>query len=118
MEQQRNAEAAYDEVCSQRSEFELRTLYQREIHSIELASLEQFRRFAAAESSRLQAVRAEIERRRLEHTARVAVLKRKIELFDRLKSRQQAAWTADETKELQAAADEAFMGKWMAQRRG
>jgi len=117
VEQQRRAEAAYAEVCAQRTEFEQFTLRQPAIESSELARIEQFRTFAVAEGKRTRGILADLARQIAELRLRIIEIKRKIELFDRLRERQQDAWTAEETKELQAAADEAFLQRLVAENR-
>jgi hypothetical protein len=117
LERQRRAEAAYAEVCAQRVEFEHHTLRQRLIESGELARIEQFRQFVASEGKRTQGMLADFARQIAGRRVRIVELKRKIELLDRLRKRQQEAWTAEETKELQTAADEAFRQRLTAKRR-
>lgn len=117
LERQRRIETAYSEICNQRTEFEHQTLHQGLIQAAELGGLEQFRVFVATEGRRLQAARAGFAAEITERRQRIIELKRKIELLDRLRQRQQSAWTAEEAKELQAAADEAFLQKLVARRR-
>jgi len=114
VDQQRRVEAAYTELCAQKSEFEHATLRQARIESTELARISDFRKFVAIEGRRVQTARVQFDRQIAELRARVIELRRKIELLDRLKERQHATWTAEETKELQAAADEAFLQKLVA----
>jgi hypothetical protein len=116
VDQQRRTEAAYAELCAQRAEFEHSTLHKAEIESTELVRLGEFRTFVAVEGNRLRVARLQFEREIAQRRARLIELRRKIELFDRLKQRQRAAWTAEEAKELQAAADEAFLQKLVARR--
>ena len=115
-ERQRKTEAAYAAICSQRTEFEQSTLHQRSIDSSELARIEQFRVFVASEGRRLQAAQAGFKKQIEERRARIIEIKRKIELLDRLRESQYDAWTAEEAKELQAAADEAFLQKLVVRR--
>jgi hypothetical protein len=112
----RKAEASYASVCEQRSEFEQQTLQKASIESTELLRIGQFRDFVVAEGRRLQAARVEFSKQIAARRSRIVELKRKIELLDRLKQRQQASWTAEETKELQSSADEAFLQKLLAKR--
>jgi flagellar export protein FliJ len=114
--QLRKAEADYSSVCAQRSEFERQTLQQSTIASSELLRIGQFRDFVVSEGRRLEAARAEFNKQIAARRSRVIELRRKIELFDRLKQRQKASWTAEETKELQTAADEAFLQRIVAKR--
>ena len=114
LDRSRKAEADYAAVCAQKTEFEQQTIHQASIESAELARIEQFRQFVASESRRMRTVRAEFSKQIAELRVGIVELKRRIELFDRLKQRQQASWTAEETKELQAAADEAFLQKIVA----
>jgi hypothetical protein len=114
--QLRIAETAYALTCTQRSDFERQTLRQPTIESTELARIGQFRQFAAAEKRRFEAARVEFNTQIAARRLRIVEIKRKIQLFDKLKQRQQASWTAEETKELQTAADEAFSQKIVAKR--
>ena len=116
VERQRRTEAAHAAMCSQRVEFEQTTLHQSSIEASELARIEQFRSYVATEGRRLLAARAEFAKQVAERRARIVELKRKIELLDRLKKRQHEAWSKEEAKELQAAADEAFLQKLVARR--
>jgi flagellar biosynthesis chaperone FliJ len=116
LDEERKAEAAYTAVCAQRTEFEQVTLRRRLIDSSELARIAQFRQFVAAEGRRLVAVGAAFSKRIAEARARIIEIKRKNELIDRLRVRQQKAWTAEETRELQAAADEVFLQRIVARR--
>jgi len=118
VERQRRAEMAFAEVCAQRTEFEQFTLRKRAIESSELGRIEQFRTFVVSEGKRTRGILADLARQIAERRLRIVEIKRKIELFDRLRERQQDAWTAEETKELQAAADEAFLQKLVAAKRG
>lgn len=116
IDRQRRSEDAYSLICLQRAEFEQRTLRRQLIESSELARVEQFRVYATAEGHRLQKAQAEFAVQIAERRARIVEISRKIELLDRLRQRQQAAWTAAETKELQSAADEAFLQQLIAKR--
>ena len=116
VDRQRRIEAAYAGICAQRSEFEQQTLQQAVIKASELGRIEQFRVFAATEGRRLLTAQAEFAKQVAERRRRIVEMKRKIELLDRLRERQYQAWSAEETKELQAAADEAFLQKLVAKR--
>ena len=114
--QQRLAEEAFAEVCAQRTQCEQTTPRQQQIESSELLRIEQFRLFVTSERTRTQGILADLDRKIKELSVRIMELKRKIELLDRLRDRQHDAWTAEEAKELQSAADEAFLQKVVAKR--
>ena len=116
VDRQRRTEAAYADICTQRSEFEQQTLHQMLIESSELARVEQFRVYAATEGRRLLAAQTAFAQEVAVRRGRIIELKRKIELLNRLKERQHNTWSAEEAKELQAAADEAFLQKLAAKR--
>ena len=117
IEHQRRVEAAYAKVCADRSDLEQQTLRQPLIEASELGRIEQFRVYAMTEGRRLLASQADYAKAIAERRGRIVELKRKIALLDKLRERQQEAWSAEEAKELQAAADEAFLQKLVAQRR-
>ena len=117
VERLRNAEAAYMTMCAQRTELEQQTLRQPTLVASDLAHIEQFRIFAAAETRRVVALQADLSKQIAERRGRIVELKRKTELLDRLRTRQHAAWSKEEAKELQAAADEAFLQKLVANKR-
>ena len=112
----RRQEAAFADASAQRTGFADQTLRQSVIETEQLARIEQFRIFLQAEARRLQRAQAEFARQIAERRQRVVELKRKIELLDRLRQRQHQAWSAEEVKELQNAADEAFLQKLVAKR--
>jgi flagellar export protein FliJ len=116
LDRARKAEEAYAAVCTQKSEYERQTIRQATIESTDLVRIEQFRQFVTSEGRRMRTVRAEYSKQISERRTRIIEIKRKIELFDRLKQRQKASWTAEEAKELQTAADEAFLQKIVAKR--
>ena len=117
VERQRRAEVAYAEMCAQRTDFEQETLRQPLIDASDLGKIEQFRIYAVAEGRKLLAAQAEVAKLVAERRVRIVELKRKIELLDRLRERQYDAWSAEEAKELQSAADEAFLQKLVSKRR-
>ena len=116
IERQRLIEEAFSQIRLQQSEVEHQTLHQALIDSSELMRIEQFRHYAAKEGQRLLLAHAEFAKQVAERRARIVELKRKIELLDRLRERQYEAWLAEESKELQSAADEAFLQKLVAKR--
>lgn len=116
VDRQRRSEAAFFEMRAQQNQFEQQTLHQRLIEASELGRIEQFRLFAATEGRRVAVAQAEFAKQIAERRKRIIETKRKIELLDRLRERQQTAWTVEETKELQTAADESFLQKWMSRR--
>ena len=116
LERRRQTEAAFAEICAQRSEFERQTLQQPLIEASELGRVEQFRAFVDSERRRLLAEQTEFAKQVDERRGRITALKRKIALLDRLRERQYEAWSAAEAKELQGAADEAFLQKLVAKR--
>lgn len=116
VDRQRRTEAAFSDLRAQQNQFEQRTLHQSLIEATELVRIEQFRVFVATEGRRLLTAQAEFAKQIGERRRRIIEIKRKIELLDRLRERQQTAWTVEETKELQTAADEAFLQKWMSRR--
>lgn len=114
LERARRAEAAYQSVLAEKTQFEEQTLRQPSIESSDLARIGQFRQFVVSERRRFETAQTEFARKIAERRGVIVELRRKIELLDRLRGRQQANWLAEESKELQANADEAFLQRLVA----
>jgi hypothetical protein len=116
LDQARRAEADYQTVLAEKTQFEEQTLRQPLIESNDLERIGQFRKFVISERRRFEAAQTEFARKIAERRGVIVELKRKIELLDRLRERQRASWAAEESKELQANADEAFLQRLVAKR--
>lgn len=81
----------------------------------DLARLGEFRRFTAAERTRLEGLRADCSRRVSKQIEVVAAKRRDVRLLERLRHQKLTAWNRDLNREIDAAADEAFLAKWNRQ---
>ncbi|HWZ29756.1 MAG TPA: hypothetical protein VNX18_00380 [Bryobacteraceae bacterium] len=80
----------------------------------DLAALDTFRRFTAAEHVRLEQRRVDCSKRIAAQIQTLALKRREVRLLERLKARRFAAWNQEFNREIDAQADEAYLAKWSA----
>jgi hypothetical protein len=103
-------------VSQQRSESEQAVASVQAITGAELAALDAFRRFAAAENVRLERQRLECQQRVDAQIQLVAGKRRDVRLLERLRTRRLQAWKTGLDREIEIEAHEAHLVKWKRSR--
>jgi flagellar export protein FliJ len=78
----------------------------------ELAYLNAFGVYAAAEAKRIAIRRAQCVKAMEEQRAAMLEARRGLRLLERLKERRQAEWTAEAAKEIEEMASESYLAQW------
>jgi len=81
----------------------------------ELAALDEFRRFAVAEHTRLEQRRADCARRILEQIQVVARKRRDVRLLENLEHKRRVNWRRELEREIESLAGESYLAKWERQ---
>jgi flagellar export protein FliJ len=106
-------EEALREECS-RAEQSLLTA--TNATGFELAALDRFKRYTAAERARLGRDRAECRKKIASQSQVVSAKRRDVRLLERLKEKKFDAWTKELAREIEREAGEAYLRKWSAGR--
>lgn len=83
----------------------------QQVTGADLAAFASFRRFAAAEHARLEVSRADCASRIAAQLQLAAARRRDVRLLERLKDRRFKTWRKELQGEVDAEADEAFLGR-------
>jgi hypothetical protein len=108
----RGLEARRAELDAERTKSEQDLLAAASVTGLQLAELDAFQRFSAAERGRLERQRVECGQRIAAQIQVVAAKRRDIRLLERLKEDRLNAWNADLVREIDAQADETYLAKW------
>ncbi len=113
----RGIEASEAVLRRQRAESEQDVLASGGAPGLELAALDSFRQFTAAEHRRLENLRRGCRERIAAQIQLVAAKRRAVRLLERLREQRRSVWSQELNRELDAQAEEAFLAQWNRERK-
>lgn len=110
--ERRGIDAREAALTKERSQAQAAVLGATSVTGAELAALGTFQRFAVAEHTRLEKVRADCSGRIAAQLQVVTSKRRDVRLLERLKQQRLKTWEREYGREIDAQADEAYLAKW------
>jgi hypothetical protein len=99
-------------LAQQQHEAQTALVAAKSVSAGDLAALDTFHRFATGEFIRLETMRFECDKRVAAQIGVVAAKRRDVRLLERLKEKEQASWTRQFDREMEAQAGESYLARW------